>query len=145
VNEVVGFYTKGGKKIPITSRKSMLLKLPPVNNTPRHTMSSRTLQNRLLQQKLQKNPWQNGWKKPLGKTKHYSFNIAKKNGVADYYIEVNKDSKKFLSIPLKPLIQRGISFGLTSITGFPMDVESLEVLIQKATTKYHLDTLMQLA
>ena len=163
MRRVVGYYTKGGKVRPITSKKPILPLTTQVKNTISHTISSitlqkrmlqertlqkrmlqeRTLQKRILVQKLQKKPWQNGWKKPLWKTEHYSFNIAKKKGITDYYIEVNRDGKNFMSIPLKPLIQRGIGYGLATITGVPIDIVALEGVIQKATSEYGLDRLMQ--
>ena len=142
MGKVVGFYTKGGKKIPITKSHSVLLDSSDVTSS--HTTRTKIRpQNRFLI-RTQKKPWQNGWKKPFAKTKHYSFSMVKKNGMIDYYVEVNKDNQSFLSIPLKPLIQRGISYGLTSITGLPINMESLEVLLQQAITKYDLDSLMKL-
>jgi len=145
MSKIIGFYTKNGRKIPISKRKpkSRYSSLAP--STKPHTISRKRTKQVLIFKKSsvhQKRPWEEGWKSPLGKTTNYSFSIVKKDGIVDYYIQVKHQNKEFFSIPLKPLIQRGISYGLTSITGFPVDVNVMTEIIQKVTTLNKLDELM---
>jgi len=84
------------------------------------------------------------WNYPLYNTGVYSLEILKKRGILDYYVSVEKGGKPFVTFPLRPLIQKGISYGLSTVTGVPMDVGYIAQLIQKGIDMHHLTALMDL-
>lgn len=83
----------------------------------------------------QTNPLEKGWKKNFYNYSSYSFTIVNK-GNLDYYIQVKNYNRDLLSIPLKPLILRGVS-GLLHMHGLPIDQEILSKATEMGITLYN--------
>lgn len=82
-----------------------------------------------------KSIWDKNWKYTLLKRNSTSFEIIHKKNLA-YYIQVKEYRKPIFSIPLKPLVIRGVS-GLLQMNGIPVDSEVLTEAVDKAITLHN--------
>jgi len=142
---------KTGKKFPINAKKSRSSLVShnligSVKSSGRKSSDYKKRRLMLYKKMIQhRKPWEENWRSSSYKIGKYSFRAIKKHGINDYYIKVKHEQKEFLSIPLKPLINRGISFGLSTITGLPIDMELAEKVIHQIINDSKLDDLLKLA
>ncbi len=135
MSKIIGWrYNQRTKtRFPIYSRKPLELNKKGSTKSSGLLTSEFKRRLRIFNQKtrlVEKKHWEEGWHSDSYKIGNYSLRATKKHGLLDYYVQVKHGKKEFLSIPLKPLINRTIDYGL-SFSGIPMDSELLEKTIQQ--------------